>query len=52
MYTVDFSERVQFQTGGNLRRRKIKREKVLNLSQERKGTAGVPKNDLDLGLLK
>ena len=51
-YTIDFEEAVQYQAAGNLRRRKIKREKLNAIGQERKGTAGVPKNELDLGLLR
>lgn len=52
IYMIDFAEAVQYQAGGNLRRRKIKRDKVAAMGQQRKGTAGVPTNELDLGLLR
>ena len=42
----------KYQTVGNLRRRRIKREKVSNLGANRKGTAGVPVNEVGLDILR
>jgi len=51
MYVVNFTELVQYQQNGFSKRRKIKRERISKV-ESRKGTAGVPVNDVDLNLLQ
>jgi len=51
LYIVDFKEKVQYQSSGLFKKRKIKREDMSNIEQ-RKGTAGIPKNEVDLQILK
>ena len=51
MYVINFAELVQYQQNGFSKRRKIKRERISKV-ESRKGTAGVPVNDVDLNLLQ
>ena len=51
MYVINFTELVQYQQNGFSKRRKIKRERISKV-ESRKGTAGVPVNDVDLNLLQ
>ena len=51
MYVINFAELVQYQQNGFSKRRKIKKERISKV-ESRKGTAGVPVNDVDLNLLQ